>query len=51
MENKIIDKFLKFIKKDVGSIIKKDFNWLGKTIVEDLEKLTQKKKKSKKKDE
>ena len=51
MENKIIGKFLKFIQKDVGSIIKKDFNWLGKTITEDLEKLIQKKKKSKKKNE
>ena len=51
MENKIIDKFLKFIETDVGFNIKKDFKWLSKTITEDLEKLTQKKKKSKKKDE
>ena len=51
MENKIIDKFLKFIEKDVAPNIKKDFKWLSKTIVEDLEKLTQKKKRSKKKDE
>ena len=51
MENKIIDKFLKFLQTDVGSNIKKDFKWLSKTITEDLEKLTQKKKKSKKKDE
>ncbi len=51
MENKIIDKFLKFIKTDVEPNIKKDFKWLSKTITEDLEKLTQQKKKSKKKDE
>ncbi len=51
MDNKIIDKFLKFIQKEVGSNIKKDFKWFSKTIAEDLEKITQRKNKSKKKDE
>ena len=49
MDNKIIDKLLKFIEKDVAPIIKKDFTWLGKTITKDLEKLTKDKKQSKKK--
>ena len=49
MNNKIIDKFLNFIEKDVAPIIKKDFTWLGKTITKDLEKLTKDKKKFKKK--
>ena len=40
MENKIIDKFLKFIEMDVSPTIKKDFMWLGQTITKDLEKLT-----------
>ena len=51
MDNKIIDKFLKFIEKDVTPTIKKDFKWLGKVITKDLEKLTKEKKPSKKKDE
>ncbi|SVB44156.1 uncharacterized protein METZ01_LOCUS197010 [marine metagenome] len=49
MDNKIIDKFLKFIEKDVVPTIKKDFKWLGKAITKDLEKLTKDKKQSKKK--
>ena len=49
MDNKIIDKFLNFIEKDVAPTIKKDFTWLGKTITKDLEKLTKDKKQSKKK--
>ncbi len=49
MDNKIIDKFLKFIEKDVSPTIKKDFTWLGKAITKDLEKLTKEKKLSKKK--
>ena len=49
MENKIIDKFLKFIEKDVTPTIKKDFTWLGKAITKDMEKLTKDKKQSKKK--
>ena len=49
MENKIIDKFLKFIEKDVVPTIKKDFIWLSKAITKDLEKLTKDKKQSKKK--
>ena len=44
MGNKIIDKFLKFIEKDVAPTIKKDFIWLGKSITKDLEKLIKKKK-------
>ena len=39
MDNKIIDKFLKFIEKDVVPTIKKDFTWLSKAITKDLEKL------------
>ena len=49
MNNKIIDKFLNFIEKDVASTIKKDFTWLAKSITKDVEKLTNKKKPSKKK--
>ncbi len=49
MENKIIDKFLKFIEMDVSPTIKKDFTWLRKTLTKDLEKLTKTKKQSKKK--
>ncbi len=49
MDNKIIDKFLKFIEKDVVPTIKKDFTWLSKCITKDLEKLTKDKKQSKKK--
>ena len=49
MENKIINKFLKFIEIDVFPPIKKDFIWLGQTITKDLEKLTKNKKQSKKK--
>ena len=48
MDNKIIDKFLNFIEKDVAPTIIKDFTWLGKTITKDLEKLTKDKKQSKK---
>ena len=43
MDNKIIDKFLKFIEKDVTPTIKKDFQWLSKAITKDLEKLTKEK--------
>ena len=50
MDNKIIDKFLKFIEKNITPTIKKDFKWLGKAITKDLEKL-KKGKPSKKKDE
>ena len=49
MDNKIINKFLKFIEKDATTNIKKDFKWLGKAITKDLEKLTKEKKSSKKK--
>ena len=49
MDNKIIDKFLKFIEKDVVPPIKKDFKWLSKTITKDLEKLTKDKKLKKRK--
>ena len=49
MDNKIIDKFLKFIEKDISPIVKKDFKWLGKMITKDLEKLTKAEKLSKKK--
>ena len=48
MENKIIDKFLKFIEIDVSPTIKKDFTWLRKTLTKDLEKLTKNKTQSKK---
>ena len=51
MENRIIDKFLKFIEKNVSSTIKKDFKWIGKIITEDLEKFTKEKKRAEKKDE
>ena len=51
MDNKIIDKFLKTIKKNISSTVKKDFKWLGKMITKDLEKLTKEKKLSKKKNE
>ena len=50
MDNKIIDKFLKTIKKNISSTVKKDFKWLGKMITKDLEKLTKEKKLSKKKE-
>ena len=49
MENKIIDKLLKFIEMDVFPTIKKDFIWLRRTLTKDLEKLTKNKKLSKKK--
>ena len=48
MDNKIIDRFLKFIEKDVAPTIKKDFQWLNKAIIKDLDELT-KEKPSKKK--
>ena len=48
-EIQLIDKFLKFIEKDVAPTIKKDFTWLGKAITKDLIKLTKDKKQSKKK--
>ena len=51
MDNIIIDNFLKFLKSDIVSKIKKDLVWLRQSINEDLEKLTMKKKPSKKKDE
>ena len=44
MNNKIIDKFLNFIEKEVVPPIKKDFTWLSKTITKDLKKLTKEKK-------
>ena len=47
MDNKIIDKFLKFLEKDLVSHIKKDLAWLSKAITTDLEKLTKDKKQSK----
>ena len=49
MDNQIISKFLKFIEKNVVPTIKKDFQWVGKTITKDLEKLIKEKKPSKKK--
>ena len=42
MNNKTIGKFLEFIEKDIFLIIKKDFQWLGKVIIRDLAKLTDK---------
>ena len=48
MDNIIIDKFLKFIEKDVAPTVKNDFKWLSKAITKDLEKLTKEKKPSKK---
>ena len=48
MDNKIIDKFLKFIEMDVTSTVKKDFTWLVKVINKDLKKLTKDKNPSKK---
>ena len=51
MNKKIIDKFLRFIEKDVAPTLIKDFKWLGKAITRDLERLTKEKKPSKKKDE
>ena len=48
MDNKIIDKFLKFIEMDVAPTIKKDFTWLVKAINKDLKKLTKDKNPSKK---
>ena len=48
MNNKIVNKFLKFIEKEVALTIKKDFTWLGKTITKDLKNLTKEKKPSKK---
>ena len=51
MDNKIIDKLLKLIEKNVTPSIKEDFKWLGKTITKDLEKLTKGKRSPKKKDE
>ena len=49
MDNKIIDKILKFIENDISPTVKKDFKWLGKMITKDLEKLTKAEKLSKKK--
>ena len=49
MDNKIIDKFLKFIENDISPTVKKDFKWLGKDETKDLEKLTKAEKLSKKK--
>ena len=49
MDNKRIDKFLKFIEMNVAPTIKKDFKWLSKTITKDLEKLTKEEKQTKKK--
>ena len=49
MDNKIIDKLLKLIEKNVTPSIKEDFKWLGKTITKDLKKLTKEKKPPKKK--
>ena len=49
MDNKIIDKFLKYIEKNIVPTIKEDFIWLGKSITKDLEKLTKEKKSPKKK--
>ena len=49
MDNKIIDKFLKFIEMDVTPTVKKDFTWLVKAINKDLKKLTKDKNPSKKK--
>ena len=49
MNNKIIDKFLNFIEKEVVPPNKKDLTWLSKAITKDLEKLTKDKKQFKKK--
>ena len=48
MNDKIIDKFLNFIEKEVVPPIKKDFTWLSKAITKDLKKLTKDKKEFKK---
>ena len=37
MNNKIIDKFLNFIEKELVPPIKKDFTWLSKSIAKDLD--------------
>ena len=49
MNNKIIDKFLNFIEKEVVPPIKKDFKCMIKSIYKDIEKITKDKKKFKKK--
>ena len=49
MDNKIINKFLKFVSTNVTLTIKKDFRWLSQAISKDLEKFTKEKKFSKKK--
>ena len=51
MDNKIIDKLLKLIEKNVTPSIKEDFKWLDKTIPKDLEKLTKEKPPKKKMNE
>ena len=49
MKKNIVDKLFNFLEKEITPPIKKDLKWLGKTITEDLEKLTKEKKQSKKK--
>ena len=49
MDNKIIDKILNFLEKEVTPPIKKDLKWLRKTITKDLKMLTKEKKRAKKK--
>ena len=48
MDNKIIDKVLNFIEKDLMPPIKKDFTCLSKAISKDIKKLTKDKRQSKK---
>tara|TARA_B110000014_G_C19528067_1_gene283501 strand:+ start:119 stop:331 length:213 start_codon:yes stop_codon:yes gene_type:complete len=48
MDNKIIDKVLNFIEKDLIPPIKKDFTCLSKAISKDIKKLTKDKRQSKK---
>tara|TARA_B100001123_G_scaffold442174_1_gene585141 strand:- start:725 stop:877 length:153 start_codon:yes stop_codon:yes gene_type:complete len=50
MENKIINNFLKFIEGDLETI-KKDLEWFGSKISNDLEKLTIESQPTDKKDE
>ena len=48
MDNKIINKFLKFVSKEVTPTIKKDFRLLSQVTRRDLEKFTKEKEFTKK---
>jgi len=49
MSDKIVNKFLNFLEKEMLPPIKRDFSWFNQILAEDLEKLTKSNKKSKKK--